>query len=154
MTYKRLTYNEAKKLVDDYISSIRTSGKSFGIEETDISGDYLLHDLFIYVALNYGTSQFNSFLTTYSIEKLIECHRAIKAIYEEEVSYLHENYKKRDYETIIINFYIKEAYMKYGLDENSTLDIVSRMTGKSQAELIELKKASVGKSKRLIERKK
>lgn len=149
MIYKRPTYEEAKKLVDDYISKMRALGESFGIEETDISGDYLLHDLFIYVVLVHGTSQFNSFHEKYSIEKLIECHRVIKAMYEEEVSYLHENYKGRDYEQITINFYITGAYVKYGLDETHALDIVSNITGISQEELIKLKKASGVKLKQL-----
>lgn len=149
MIYKRPTYEEVKNLVDDYISRMRASGKSFGIEETDISGDYLLHDLFIYVALVHGTGQFNSFHEKYSIEKLIECHRTIKAMYEEEVSYLHENYKNRDYKTIAINFYITGSYGNYGLAENYALDIVSRITGISQEELIKLKKESGAKLKQL-----
>ncbi|MCI9435394.1 MAG: hypothetical protein HFI86_09050 [Bacilli bacterium] len=149
MIYKRPTYEEAKKLADDYISKKRALGEDFGIEETDISGDYLLHDLFIYVVLSHGTSQFNSFHEKYSIEKLLECHRSIKAMYEEEVSYLHENYKARDYEQIGINFYITGAYVKYGLDETYALDIVSTITGISQEELIKLKKESRAKLKQL-----
>lgn len=140
MTYKRLTYNEAKKLVDDYISSMRASGECFGIEETDISGDYLLHDLFIYIALNYGKSQFNSFSENYSIGSLINRHSNLREQYEEEVSYLHEEYDNVDYRTRAANFYVKGAYVDYGLDDNTALKLVSRLTSLPEEKLIKLKR--------------
>lgn len=69
---------------------MRKLGENFGIQEGDILSEYLWHDIYIYVALSYGKSQFNSFSENYSIESLIKKYSNLKEQYEEEILYLHE----------------------------------------------------------------
>ena len=142
MIYKRLKYNEAKTQAEEYISKMRELGYNFGIQEGDMLADYLLHDIFIYVALTFSKSQFTSFTEDYSIESLIKCHSNLREQYEEEVSYLHEEYDNVDYRTRAVNFYVKGAYVNYGLDDNTALKLVSRLTSLSEEELIKLKRES------------
>lgn len=140
------TYEKARLFVDIYEKHLEHLFEPTGVEEIDLLRKYLIRDLRLIEAVRSGYSQVENADTVANIpiSELIKTHQSWRESFDRSVlaenEFLNDQYSKnKGIFTRAANFYLKEAYNKYGIDEEIALDIVSKITGVSKEKLKEAK---------------
>lgn len=140
------TYEKACLFVNIYEKRSKHSFKPTGVEEIDLLRKHLIHELRLVDAIMSSYSQVENAdaVVNVPISELIKIHQSwMESFYKNvlaENEFLSDHYSKnKNIFTKAANFYLKEVYNKYGIDEETALDVVSKITGVSKEKLKEAK---------------
>lgn len=140
------TYEKACLFVDIYEKHLEQLFKSTGVEEIDLVRKYLIRDLRLIEAVRSGYSQVENAdaVADIPVSELIKTHQSWRETFDRSVlaenEFLSNQYSKnKRIFTKAANFYLREVYIKYGIDEETALDVVSNITGVPKEKLKEAK---------------
>ncbi len=140
------SYKRAQLLVEIYEKYTDYQFISSGNEEIDLLRKYLIRDIRLVNAIISSYSQIeNADIHLDSpISKLLEDHRRFREDLDRNVlaenEYLSDQYSKnKDIFIRSANFYLRDVYTNYDIDEKTALDIISKITGISREKLKEAK---------------
>lgn len=140
------SYKRAQLLVEIYEKYTDYQFISSENEEIDLLRKHLIHDIRLVNAIISSYSQVeNADIHLNSpISKLLEDHRHFRETLDKNIlaenEYLSDKYSKnKDIFIRSANFYLRDIYTKYDLDEKNALDIISKITGISKERLKEAK---------------
>lgn len=142
-------YERASVLVNIYEKHLEHLFKPTGNQEIDEVRKYLIHDIRLMNAIIYSYAQIENADAEIncSLSELIKTHQKFsetfyKTVLAENV-FLNDYYSKNKHVfTKAANFYLENAYTKYGIDEKRALEIASKITGVSKEKLIEAKETN------------
>lgn len=141
------TYEQASTFVDIYEKHLEHVFNSTTIDELDVLRKYLIRDIRLINAIMFGYSQVENgdyYPTTITLSELIKINQEWRENFYRRIinenEFLTDQYLKNQSVFIkAVNFYFKEAYIKYGVDEEIALDIVSKITNVPKEKLKEAK---------------
>ena len=140
------TYERARIFVDIYEKHLEYLFKPTGVEEIDSIKKYLIRDIRLINAIMSGYAQVENAdpEVNYPLSELVEIHQEWRDSFDRTVlaenEFLSDQYSKnKNVFTKAANFYLKDAYIKYEMDEEIALDIVSKITGIPKEKLREAK---------------
>ncbi len=140
------SYEKACLFVKIYEKHLEHLFKPTGVEEIDSVRKYLIHDIRLVNAIMSGYSQVENAdaEANYPLSELVKIHQEWRSSFDKMVlaenGFLSDQYSKNQgVFTKTANFYLKGAYIKYGIDEENALDIVSKITGLAKEKLKEAK---------------
>lgn len=143
-------YERASVLVNIYEKYLEHLFKPTENQEIDKVRKYLIHDIRLMNAIIYSYAQIENADAEIncSLSELIKTHQKFsetfyKTVLVENV-FLNDYYSKNKHVfTKAANFYLENAYTKYGIDEKRALEIASKITGISEEKLIEAKDKNI-----------
>lgn len=139
-------YEKANLFVNIYEKHLEHLFRPTGVEEIDKLRKYLIRDIRLVNAIMSGYSQVENAdaEVNFALPKLIQIHQEWRESFDRAVlsenEFLSDQYSKNKSVFIkVANFYLVGAYIKYGIDEENALDIVSKMIGIPKEKLKEAK---------------
>lgn len=144
------TYEQASTFVDIYEKHIEPVFNPTTIGELCLLRKYLIHDIRLVNGIMAGYSQVENgdYYEKNTLLELIKNHQKLRENFDRKIidenEFLTDQYLKN--QSVFIktaNFYLKEAYIKYRIDEEVALDIVSKITNVPKEKLKEAKNKEI-----------
>lgn len=140
------TYEKSCLYVKIYEKHLEHLFKPTEVEELDLLRKYLIHDIRLVNAIMYSYAQVENADSEVNLPilELIKSHQSWRESFDRTVlaenEFLSDQYSKnKNVFSKAVNFYLIGAYNKYGIDEETALDIVSKITGVPKEKLKEAK---------------